>query len=91
MPFDALATIGCAVITGVGAVTNAGQVPKGAKVAVIGAGGVGLNVVQGAAIAGCERIIAIDLRPRPLEIAKQFGATDTIDARRTTSRRRSAR
>ena len=78
IPFDALATIGCAVITGVGAVTNAGQVPKGSKVAVIGAGGVGLNVVQGAAIAGCERIIAIDLRPRPLEIAKQFGATDTI-------------
>jgi S-(hydroxymethyl)glutathione dehydrogenase/alcohol dehydrogenase len=78
IPFEALATIGCAVITGVGAVTNAGQVPKGSKVAVIGAGGVGLNVVQGAAIAGCERIIAIDLRPRPLEIAKQFGATDTI-------------
>jgi S-(hydroxymethyl)glutathione dehydrogenase / alcohol dehydrogenase len=80
VPFDALATIGCAVITGVGAVTNAGQVPKGAKVAVIGAGGVGLNVVQGAVIAGCERIVAVDLRPKPLEIAKQFGATDTIDA-----------
>jgi S-(hydroxymethyl)glutathione dehydrogenase/alcohol dehydrogenase len=78
IPFDALATIGCAVITGVGAVTNAGQVPKGSRVAVIGAGGVGLNVVQGAAIAGCERIIAIDLRARPLEIARQFGATDTI-------------
>src|SRR5471032_676683 len=80
IPFDALATIGCAVITGVGAVTNAGQVPKGSRVAVIGAGGVGLNVVQGAVIAGCERIIAIDLRPKPLEIAAQFGATDTIDA-----------
>ena len=76
--FDALATIGCAVITGVGAVTNAGQVPPGSRVAVIGAGGVGLNVVQGAAIAGCERIIAIDLRPKPLELAKQFGATDVI-------------
>jgi len=80
IPFDALATIGCAVITGVGAVTNAGQVPKGSRVAVIGAGGVGLNVVQGAGIVGCERIIAIDLRPKPLEIAKQFGATDIIDA-----------
>ena len=55
VPFDALATIGCAVVTGVGAVTNAAQVPRGARVAVIGAGGVGLNVVQGAAIAGCER------------------------------------
>jgi Zn-dependent alcohol dehydrogenase len=80
VPFDALATIGCAVVTGVGAVTNAGQVPRGARVAVIGAGGVGLNVVQGAAIAGCDRIIAIDLRPVPLGIARQFGATDTIDA-----------
>jgi Zn-dependent alcohol dehydrogenase len=78
--FDALATIGCAVITGVGAVTNAGRVPKGSRVAVIGAGGIGLNVVQGAAIAGCERIIAIDVRPKPLEIARQFGATDAIDA-----------
>jgi S-(hydroxymethyl)glutathione dehydrogenase/alcohol dehydrogenase len=78
IPFDALATIGCAVITGVGAVANAGQVPKGARVAVIGAGGVGLNVVQGAAIAGCERIVAIDLRPRPLELARQFGATDVV-------------
>ncbi len=78
IPFDALATIGCAVITGVGAVTNAGQVPKGSRVAVIGAGGVGLNVVQGAAIADCERIIAIDLRPTPLEIAREFGATDAV-------------
>jgi S-(hydroxymethyl)glutathione dehydrogenase/alcohol dehydrogenase len=78
IPFDALATIGCAVMTGVGAVTNAAQVPKGSRVAVIGAGGVGLNVVQGAAIAGCERIIAIDQRPKPLEIARIFGATDAI-------------
>ena len=78
VPFAALATIGCAVITGVGAVTNAGQVPAGARVAVIGAGGVGLNVVQGAAIAGCELIVAIDLRPVPLTIARQFGATHTI-------------
>jgi S-(hydroxymethyl)glutathione dehydrogenase/alcohol dehydrogenase len=78
VPFEALATIGCAVITGVGAVFNAGRVPKGARVAVIGAGGVGLNVVQGAAIAGCERIVAVDLQPRPLELARQFGATDTV-------------
>jgi len=80
VPFDALATIGCAVVTGVGAVINAGRVPPGARVAVIGAGGVGLNVVQGATIAGCEQIIAIDVRPVPLQIAKQFGATDTIEA-----------
>src|SRR5215218_9033947 len=80
VPFAALATIGCAVVTGVGAVTNAAQVPNGARVAVIGAGGVGLNVVQGAAMAGCELIIAIDMRPTPLVIAQQFGATHGIDA-----------
>jgi len=67
------------VLTGVGAVTNAANVSAGSRVAVIGAGGVGLNVVQGAAIAGSARIIAIDLRPAPLAIAKTFGATDTID------------
>src|SRR5262249_8188438 len=66
--------------SGGGAVMNAAGVAAGARVAVIGAGGVGLNVVQGAAIAGSERIIAIDLRPAPLAIARQFGATDTIDA-----------
>lgn len=80
VPLDALATIGCAVITGVGAVLNAAQVPPGARVAVIGAGGVGLNVVQGAAIAGAGEIIAIDTRPAPLAIARQFGATFAVDA-----------
>jgi S-(hydroxymethyl)glutathione dehydrogenase/alcohol dehydrogenase len=78
VPFEALATLGCAVVTGVGAVTTSARVPPGSRVVVIGAGGVGLNVVQGAAIAGCELVIAIDLRPAPLEIAKQFGATNTI-------------
>jgi S-(hydroxymethyl)glutathione dehydrogenase/alcohol dehydrogenase len=80
VPFDALATIGCAVITGVGAVTNAARVPAGARVAVIGAGGVGLNVVQGAAIAGCEQIVAVDMRPKPLQLATLFGATHTLEA-----------
>jgi S-(hydroxymethyl)glutathione dehydrogenase / alcohol dehydrogenase len=78
--FDALATLGCAVVTGVGAVLTAARVPAGARVAVIGAGGVGLNVVQGAAIAKCERIIAIDRRPAPLALAQAFGATDAIEA-----------
>jgi S-(hydroxymethyl)glutathione dehydrogenase / alcohol dehydrogenase len=78
VPFEALATLGCAVVTGVGAVTTSARVPPGSRVAVIGAGGVGLNVVQGAAIAGCEIIVAIDLRPAPLEIARQFGATQMI-------------
>jgi len=80
VPFDALATLGCAVMTGIGAVTNAGRVPQGAHVAVIGAGGVGLNVIQGAAIAGCEQIVAVDIRPAPLALARQFGATHTIEA-----------
>jgi S-(hydroxymethyl)glutathione dehydrogenase/alcohol dehydrogenase len=80
VPFDALATVGCAVVTGIGAVTNAARVAPGSRVAVIGAGGVGLNVVQGAAIAGSELVIAIDVRPAPLAIAKAFGATQTIAA-----------
>ena len=80
VPFDALATVGCAVLTGVGAVTNAARVAAGSRVAVIGAGGVGLNVIQGAAIAGCDTIVAIDRRPAPLAIARTFGATDTVDA-----------
>jgi S-(hydroxymethyl)glutathione dehydrogenase/alcohol dehydrogenase len=80
VPFEALATLGCAVVTGVGAVTNAAQVPEGSRVVVIGAGGVGLNVVQGAVVARCDAVIAVDLRAAPLAIARQFGATDTIDA-----------
>jgi S-(hydroxymethyl)glutathione dehydrogenase/alcohol dehydrogenase len=80
VPFEALATLGCAVLTGVGAVLSAARVPAGANVVVIGAGGVGLNVVQGARIAGCEQIIALDVHERPLELAKQFGATLTIGA-----------
>lgn len=80
VPFEALATLGCAVITGVGAVVNAACVEAGAKVVVIGAGGVGLNVVQGARLAGCERIVAVDTQSKPLELAREFGATDTVDA-----------
>ena len=76
--FEALATVGCAVVTGVGAVTNAARVASGSRVAVIGAGGVGLNVVQGAAISGCDVIIAIDTRAAPLEIARRFGATHIL-------------
>src|SRR5262245_55404132 len=78
--FDALATVGCAAVTGVGPVPNAAQVPPGSRVVVIGAGGVGLNVIQGAAIAGCETIVAIDVRPAPLRIATRFGATHALPA-----------
>ena len=79
VPFEALATLGCAVVTGVGAVLNAARVEAGARVVVIGAGGVGLNVVQGAVLAGCEKIIAVDTHRAPLELARAFGATDTLE------------
>ena len=78
--FEVLATLGCAVVTGVGAVTNAARVANGGSAVIIGAGGVGLNVAQGAALAGCEQIIAVDLRPSALAIAREFGATHTIEA-----------
>ena len=78
VPFTALAAVGCAVVTGVGAVVNAAKLPAAAVVAVIGAGGVGVNVIQGARLAGAARIIAVDREPGPLAIARQFGATDVI-------------
>jgi S-(hydroxymethyl)glutathione dehydrogenase / alcohol dehydrogenase len=80
VPFDVLATLGCAVVTGVGAVLNAARLPAGARVAVIGAGGVGLNVIQGAVLAECQQIIAIDRRPAPLAAARTFGASDVVEA-----------
>jgi len=66
------------VITGVGAVVNAAKVRPGQDVVVIGAGGVGLNAIQGAAIAGARRIVAVDMEPSKLDIAREFGATDAV-------------
>jgi S-(hydroxymethyl)glutathione dehydrogenase/alcohol dehydrogenase len=80
MPFDRAALIGCSVMTGVGAVIHTSNVRPGETVAVIGCGGVGLATINGAAIAGAGRIIAIDRVPGKLELAKQFGATDVIQA-----------
>ena len=80
VPFDVLASLGCAVLTGVGAVANAAKVPAGASVVVFGAGGVGLNVVQGAVMAGCTRVIAVDRQPAALALATTFGATDIVPA-----------
>jgi len=80
MPLDRAALIGCAVTTGVGAVHRTAQVPPGSTVAVIGCGGVGLNVIQGAALAGAGRVVAIDTNPAKLALAEQFGATDLVDA-----------
>jgi NDMA-dependent alcohol dehydrogenase len=82
VPLDRAALIGCGVITGVGAVLNAAHVEAGSAVAVFGAGGIGLNMIQGAALVGAERIIAVDTRPAKLELARQFGATHAVDASR---------
>ena len=79
LPFPAAAVLGCAVVTGVGAVCNTAGVPLGATVAVIGCGGVGLNCVQGAVLAGAARIVAVDLDPAMLELAERFGATDLLN------------
>ena len=81
IPLDRAALVGCAVTTGVGAVFNTAHVEPGSTVAVFGCGGVGLNVIQGAAIAGAERVIAIDTMETKLAMAKQFGATDTLLAK----------
>ncbi|MET0336563.1 MAG: Zn-dependent alcohol dehydrogenase [Caulobacter sp.] len=80
MPLDRACLIGCSVMTGVGAVIHTSTVRPGETVAVIGCGGVGLAAVNGAAIAGAGRIIAIDRVPAKLELAKKFGATDVINA-----------
>src|ERR1700733_1800509 len=81
LPLSELALMGCAVMTGVGAVLNTARVRPGETVAVVGCGGVGLNVVQGARIAGAGTIIAIDIVPAHLELARELGATDVVDGR----------
>ena len=79
MPFDRAALIGCGVMTGFGAVVNRARVETGATMAVFGVGGIGLNCVQGGVLAGASRIIAVDLNPQKLALARQFGATHTLD------------
>lgn len=81
--FAAAAIVGCGVMTGYGSVIKAAQVEAGSSVVVIGCGGVGLNVIQGARIAGAEKVIAIDLKNSRLEMALQFGATHLIQAHTT--------
>ena len=76
---DVAALIGCGVLTGVGAALNTADIHEGDTVAVIGCGGVGLNVIQGAKIAGAGKIVAIDLFDSKLEMAREFGATHTIN------------
>lgn len=78
LPLDRVALLGCAVTTGVGAVLNTAKVQPGRSVAVIGCGGVGLSAVQGARIAGAASIVAVDVVPAKLELARGLGATDTV-------------
>ena len=80
IPFEQLALIGCGATTGLGAALNTAAVRPGSSVAVIGCGGVGLNAIQGAALAGALRIIAIDAVETKLTLAQEFGATDVVDA-----------
>src|SRR5580698_9895763 len=80
IPLDIAALVGCGVMTGVGAVFNAAKVEPGSTVAVVGCGGIGLSAVNGAALAGAARIIAIDTNPAKLEKAREMGATDIINA-----------
>ncbi|MDW3220386.1 MAG: alcohol dehydrogenase catalytic domain-containing protein [Acidimicrobiales bacterium] len=80
IPMTSAALLGCGVITGFGAVTNTARMEAGADVAVIGCGGVGLNAVQGAAIAGAAQVIAIDIAADKLDAAREFGATAGVSA-----------
>jgi Zn-dependent alcohol dehydrogenase len=80
MPLDRAALIGCSVMTGIGAVINTAAVPPGASIAVFGAGGIGLNVVQGGAMVAAHPIIAVDVKASKLAQAEALGATHAIDA-----------
>jgi S-(hydroxymethyl)glutathione dehydrogenase/alcohol dehydrogenase len=82
VPFDCAALIGCGIMTGVGAVVNRAKVETGATMAVFGLGGIGLSCVQGGVLAGASKIVAVDVVPAKLELAKQLGATHAIDASR---------
>jgi S-(hydroxymethyl)glutathione dehydrogenase/alcohol dehydrogenase len=83
LPFAQAALLGCGVVTGAGAVLNAANVSAGDSVVIIGAGGVGLNAVSGARIAGASRIVVVDIQERRLEAARRFGATDVVDSTKT--------
>lgn len=81
MPLDRAALIGCGVITGTGAVFNTAAVKPGETMVVIGCGGIGMAAINGGAIAGAGRIIAVDTNPQKLELALRLGATDAVNAR----------
>ena len=85
IPLLSAAVVGCAVVTGLGSVFNTAAVKPGTTVAVIGAGGVGLNVIQGSIVAGASRVVAVDVLPDKLALAREFGATDGIASKDPTA------
>jgi len=78
-PLDKVCLLGCGITTGIGAVLNTAKVRAGSSVAVFGLGGIGLSVIQGAVMAGAERILAIDVNPAKFEMARALGATDCVN------------
>jgi len=78
-PFDKVCYIGCGVTTGIGAVINTAKVEPGANVVVFGLGGIGLNVVQGARMAGADMIVGVDLNPKREALARKFGLTHFVN------------
>ncbi|MBN1428233.1 MAG: NAD(P)-dependent alcohol dehydrogenase [Anaerolineae bacterium] len=83
VPLDILAPLGCGVMTGAGAVMNALQPRPGSSIAVFGAGTVGISAILGAVVCGCTTIVAVDINPARLEVAKAFGATHVVNAGET--------
>lgn len=83
VPPEAACLLGCGVATGLGAALNSAKVARGDTVVVLGCGGVGLNIVQGARMGGARRVIAVDMNPEALELATVMGATDTLNAAET--------
>ena len=79
LPLDVASLLGCGVITGVGAVRNTAAVEAGSSVIVVGCGGVGVNVIQGARLAGADPIVAVDVEPRKLDTALSLGATHGLN------------
>jgi S-(hydroxymethyl)glutathione dehydrogenase/alcohol dehydrogenase len=78
-PFDKICYIGCGVTTGIGAVINTAKVEPGANVVVFGLGGIGLNVIQGARLAGANMIVGVDINPKRVPLAEQFGMTHFVN------------
>ena len=78
-PFDKICYIGCGVTTGIGAVMNTAKVEIGSRCVVFGLGGIGLNVIQGLRLAGCDQIVGVDINPSKVEMATRFGMTDFVN------------